>query len=270
MKGMEYWTCDTEEVKGLIEWMRKYNNDKAEDEKLKFYGFDCQSLEGPLSALSDYITEFDKQNADDFVERLPKLTECNSLYYRLGVGENGEKEISEFLGTISFIENWFHEKENLYVTSSGRVKFDRASYNCQVLRQTMLGREPSKVKLKQNQVRDSCMAQNIKWIYGLENSKVFVWAHNAHISKDYSYRGIQYKRMGSFLMDNFGKNYYNIGFVFSKGRFQAQESKKPYRVKEYCLPVYKKNSLTNSLAIPGLEAYFIELRGSENPLFNTV
>ena len=62
MKGMEFWTWDTEEVRDLIEWMRTYNAGRAENEKLKFYGFDCQSFKGPTNALVDYITEVDNKN----------------------------------------------------------------------------------------------------------------------------------------------------------------------------------------------------------------
>ena len=157
----------------------------------------------------------------------------------------------------------------MYVAGSGRVKFDRVFYNSMVLKQTVLEREPTKIVLRQNQVRDSCMARNIQWICSFENSKVFVWAHNAHISKDSGYRGIQYIRMGSFLNGLFGRNYRNIGFVFSKGCFQAHEPELPYGLKEYCVPAYKKNSLTNALVIPAINNFFIDLRDTGNPLFTT-
>jgi erythromycin esterase len=269
MKGMEFWTCDTEEVRDLIEWMRNYNIGRADGDKLKFYGFDCQSLLGPCSALISYVREFDEQNKDEFLKGLTILPGNNSTFYELGVGKDGKRKTAEVCNDISFIENWFHGNETAYISRSGRANYELALYNTEVLKQTILDREPSKIKLRNNEVRDSCMARNIQWIHRIENAKVFVWAHNEHVSKDSAYYNIPYIRMGAFLDEQFKKKYINIGFVFSRGSFQAPDPKNGYRLKEFTVPVYKKNSLTNAMAMPAMQAYFIDLRGTQNAVFNT-
>jgi erythromycin esterase len=262
MKGMEFWTCDTEEVKELIEWIKATNEGKPEEEKLKFYGFDCQSFKGPTNALMDYVKEFDKQNLDEFVKGFQGLNDSNYLYFYT-VNPSNLREIAKIHAIISFLQNWFHGKENLYISGSGRTKFELARHNIENLKQTLLIKEtPEK---KYDFLRDSCMAQNIKWIYELEKTPVFVWAHNGHIGKTPSFHK-HVHCMGMFLNTMYGADYYNIGFVFSQGSFQAY-CKETEKVQECSLPKFEKNTLTNELSLAGIDAFFIDLTTTNNKLF---
>ena len=45
----------TEEIRGLIEWMREYND--LHDEKLSFYGFDLQNPDVDLALIRDFVKE---------------------------------------------------------------------------------------------------------------------------------------------------------------------------------------------------------------------
>ncbi|MEI7661330.1 MAG: erythromycin esterase family protein [Bacteroidota bacterium] len=266
MQGMEFWTWDTEEVKELIEWMRTTNAGKADQEKLKFYGFDCQSFKGPANALLDYVKEFDKLNQDEFIKGLSVLHDSSDLYfYTLKPGKSSRQGIAEIHGIISFLENWFHEKENLYIAGSGKAKFDLARYNIETLKQVIrLTESPAR---RYGFIRDSCMAQNIKWICRQEKLKVFVWAHNGHVSKAPSFDR-HAACMGMFLDTIFGPGYYNIGFVFNKGGFQAI-SYPGKKLEEFTIPRCPRNSLTNGLVSSGHNAFFIDMTASANKLFRT-
>ena len=74
--------------------------------------------------------------------------------------------------------------------------------------------------------------------------------------------------MGMFLDTLFGTGYYNIGFVFNKGSFQAF-GKEAEKLQKFSLPEYKKNTLTNVLSLAGPEAFFIDLTTTNNKLFTT-
>ena len=267
MKGMEFWTWDTEEVKDLIEWMKKYNDGKPDNEKLKFYGFDCQSFKGPNNALVDYVKEFDKQNLDEFLKGLSVLNDSSYLYfYILKPGKSSLQGIAQVHAIISFIQKWFREKENVYISVSGKIKFELARYNIVALKQALLLRESP--ERKYGFIRDSCMAQNIRWIYELEQAKVFAWAHNGHISKAPNLFEKHEVCMGMFLDTLFGNGYYNIGFVFNKGSFQAL-SKVAGKLQEFPLPEYKKNTFANELSLAGINTFFIDLTTINNKLFRT-
>ena len=116
MKGMEFWTWDTEEVRDLIEWMRTYNEGKAENEKLKFYGFDCQSFKGPTNALVDYITGVDNKNLDKFLKELSVLNDSSyGYFYTLNSSESSSTGISQVHGIIATIQKRFQEQEEFYI-----------------------------------------------------------------------------------------------------------------------------------------------------------
>ncbi|MCX6281157.1 MAG: erythromycin esterase family protein [Bacteroidetes bacterium] len=265
MKGMEFWTWDTEEVKDLIEWMKSYNETRPDKEKLKFYGFDCQSYKGPANALIEYVKEFDKPNLDKFVKGLSVLNDSSyNYFYTLKPGKASVKGISQIHAIISFIREWFRDNENLYAPLSGRLKFELANHNVESLEQVIL-LSSSQRKIAYTR-RDSCMAQNIKWISELEQAKVFAWAHNSHICKNAKYYFNRYKTMGCYLNEIFGDAYYNTGFVFNQGSFQAIP-KAAAKLQEFTITVNRKNTLTNELALVGIDSFFIDLDSSENALF---
>ena len=135
MKEMEFWTCDTEEVKNLIEWMKTTNEGKPDQDKLKFYGFDCQSFKGPTNALIDYVKEFDKQNLDEFVKGFQGLNDSSHLYFYI-VNPGNHREIARIHAIISFLQNWFRDKENIYISGSGRTRFELARHTIENLKQT--------------------------------------------------------------------------------------------------------------------------------------
>jgi erythromycin esterase len=265
MKGMEFWTWDTEEVKDLIEWMRTFNIGKPEKEKLKFYGFDCQSFKGPTNALMDYVKEFDKPNLDEFVKGLSILNDSSYLYfYTLKPGKSSQQRIVQIHGIISFIQKWFQENEKLYIAGSSMTKFELAKHNIDALKQAILLKEC--LNKKSYTYRDSCMAQNIRWIYELEHSAVFLWAHNDHISKNEKYYFNKDKTMGAYLNDIFGEAYYNICFVFNQGGFLALP-KVAGKLQEFSVPESKINTLTNGLSLAGINNFYIDLTLTNNKLF---
>jgi erythromycin esterase len=267
MKGMEFWTWDTEEVKDLIEWMRTFNIGKPEKEKLKFYGFDCQSFKGPTNALIDFVRDCDKPNLDEFVKGLSVLNDSNYRYFhKLNSGQSSLAGIAQVHGIISFIQKWFNGKKDQYITCSGKTKFDLAKHNIEALKQAILLRAtPEKIYGIR---RDSSMAQNVWWISGFEKEKIFVWAHNGHVCKSPNLFEKHDLTLGMYLDTMFRSDYYTIGFAFKQGNFQALnvETQKP---EEYSVPECYKNTLTNALSLAGKEAFFIDLTASNNKLFTT-
>lgn len=81
LRGLGYWTWDTEEVLDLIRWMRRYNDDPAHARKVKFYGFDMQSPEASLRLVLDYL----EPHAPELTARAGNAIEpyVEKLYYLL-------------------------------------------------------------------------------------------------------------------------------------------------------------------------------------------
>lgn len=74
------------------------------------------------------------------------------------------------------------------------------------------------------QSRDEIMADRVSYLAKDKNSKIIVWAHNAHISNDIitdNEIGI----MGRDLKQEFGKAYYSIGLTTLNGNYSYMEEK---------------------------------------------
>ena len=70
-----------------------------------------------------------------------------------------------------------------------------------------------------NEIRDNYMAENLSWILDNNpNSKIVLWAHNGHISKQ---RG----GMGNNISIKYSDQYYSIGFLTNKGKIHWRETK---------------------------------------------
>jgi erythromycin esterase len=121
-------------------------------------------------------------------------------------------------------------------------------------------------------VRDRHMAQNVAT--ELEEAgpqgKVFLWAHNAHVSRANRFQGAEspaaWKRvrpMGHHLARRFGAQLFVMGFEFNEGAFQLpgrrSEDGTVLELQEAVLPAAPGGTLAAVLASAGLENSFIRL-----------
>ena len=69
-------------------------------------------------------------------------------------------------------------------------------------------------------LRDSVMAENIKWIAEelYPNKKIVLWGHNAHIQSG-PFNSLKTKWMGQFLEEAYGEDYFSIGLFAYKGSY---------------------------------------------------
>ncbi|WP_282942845.1 erythromycin esterase family protein [Paenibacillus sp. RC67] len=96
------WMWANEEVLHLADWLREFNRDKPEDEKIGFYGMDVYSLWESMNELMNYFHSKDPNN----LQAAQKALECFEPYSHdeqsYGVsaslyGEGCEDEVIELL-----------------------------------------------------------------------------------------------------------------------------------------------------------------------------
>jgi erythromycin esterase-like protein len=102
--------------------------------------------------------------------------------------------------------------------------------------------------------RDSCMAVNVERILNDNpTSKIILWAHNEHISKDPL-------AMGHYLNNRFGNEYYCIGFSSDKGKYTAGSSER-YRISTDNKFVKSiTGSIDYNFSRAGSSVFFLDLR----------
>ena len=68
LKGMYFWTWDTQEVLDMILWMRAYNENPSHTQKISFYGFDMQYGQMARNNVAQYMQEVDPQAANQVAD----------------------------------------------------------------------------------------------------------------------------------------------------------------------------------------------------------
>lgn len=203
---MLLWPWKTEEVKNMLIWMCKYNVGKSENEKLQFVGIDCQSNNYNPGLLEDYFT----------------LTNATFISYAKSILNtpestgNSTKHTDYLISLDNLLDTMVLYKPQLIAASSEKkyLLYERV---LKVIRQVSM--VTYFVSTNDNSYRDKYMAENAVWMLDFfDNKKIVIWAHNGHILNGYLY-GV--KNMGNYLTQNLSTNYVPIGFLFSKGYFNA-------------------------------------------------
>lgn len=216
LKGMYFWTWQTEEVLALVEWMRSYNQSASMD----FTGFDMQYYKGPIKELKKALPEYNTL-FDELKEQLDTVREANKKNWgKIELTEQQKAFFSEKIGKA---------RELIDQTQLPKTKKEWLIQNTRIIEQYL---EMS------YRNRDKYMAENLMWIHQQNpKARMAVWAHNGHIQKSD-------QRMGSYLSKELGKDYFTIGFTFYEGAYTAKGAD------------YGVNSYDAQTAFPGTYEHF--------------
>lgn len=272
------WPWDTQELFELIEWIKNYNQNKKESEKVSFYGFDMQNLTFGLKYLSSKLSMNNSPFARSFqfitasIDSIPE----GKLFER--IRQNDQPTKDTLLAMNSLLQKWLSTNKQTISSVLGDLELNNIRLCLENYNQFL---ESIYRKNKAFHFRDSCMANNALKIQQMENSKMFIWAHNGHVGLDYN----GFPIMGTFLKKSIQEKYYSIGFVFDHGSFMAFKGPNTmvgaftkylfarnnlYKgLMECSAQSLKKNTLTNELKKARLDALFIDLNSSSNCLFST-
>lgn len=277
---MQYldWPWGTEEVKYLVEWIKSYNLNKDDNEKISFYGFDMQNISYGIKYLNRFLLNDSSDYSNSFRSITPLLyNKSENNLFQLILKDKVIIKDSLFAIKNS-LKQWISINETKISKKYGKKEFERINLCIENFNQSLVNIYGG------NRIfsfRDSCMAYNILKIKEIENNKIFIWAHNGHI-------GLEYKKtpiMGTYIKRILKEKYYAIGFSFDHGNFMAYKGpntiagallkiifnrKKLYKGLMQCnVSTNKKNTLTNELNKLGMPSFFIDLNTTTNTLFAT-
>ncbi len=201
LAGMYFWTWYTQEVLDMIEWMKEYNETAVS--KISFTGFDMQIPDVAIKIVRNYLNK----NHPAF---LSILNEYDSLTRKNQTKKNEGKDKFKTLKTGAQL---IMDSLNFYNPKINDKDYNWAFQNARILWQYAANyfNSPS---------RDESMAENVKWILDENPSaKIVLWAHNGHVRKDND--GFEYKSMGEYLNNFYGKQMIAIGFATAEGTYTA-------------------------------------------------
>jgi len=233
VSAMGFWTWDTEEVLALVSWMRRYNRDHGN--RLSFYGVDIQFAPSNLAIATAYLERFggaDRPDTRPFAAYVAGATDI-AAGYRLTASYTPEVQ-RQLLDQSMLRFRYLEDNRARLEAASGQAAYRQARSAALATTWYFVMEAPASDRRFRNlrlgyDIRDRAMADLVGAALEREGEqgKVFVWAHNAHVSEA---RHVDERMtMGQFLAAEFGRSYLSIGFAFDNGRFQAMPPADPAR-----------------------------------------
>jgi erythromycin esterase len=229
---------NTQEVLNMLKWMRNFNK-SLENSSLQFTGFDMQSFYGSLRYLTDYVNS-------NFSE-LKFLTDSLSILLR-NTNNAFNKQDNRFHLAIIKCDQILSCLLDLKAEYSEKINIKEINW---IIQNTNVIRQYCNFQISTGKLRDKYMADNVSWI--LENnpdSKIVLWAHNEHITKNY-------QAMGEYLSRKYGKEYFSIGFSTNKGNYTAGRQNKVTTDNKLVAAV--PGSFDYIFSQTGLQSFFLDL-----------
>lgn len=256
LAGLGIW--NTEEVRELILWMRRYNEDPRHPRKLKFHGVDTQSPVMTVQSLGTYLAQVDVSFAPQVAERLALLADQKRWFRNLQeMSAEDKKSLAAF---VQEVLARFEARKPEYVRRSDAREWARMKQLVTVLRQLM-----ERNVSGNREVRDRSMADNLRWAMDFEGpgTKAVLWAHNGHVTRTED-DGMAWP-MGRHLGQALGRKLYVFGFAFHQGGFQAFNiSRAPKEGRkgmvDFFVPPAPEGTLDAALGATGFSLAALDLR----------
>lgn len=174
------WMWANEEIIGLVEWLKNFNQQSKRNNKVGFYGLDVYSLWESMDEIIKYL----ERTGNSGLKQAKNAFSCfepynrNSESYAVSAGYLSENCINEALALLSTIQKnkWKYDDEeenslNMEVNALVTVNAEEY-YRTMVLSDS-----------KSWNIRDIHMVEALNSVtkfYG-DTAKVIIWEHNTHV-----------------------------------------------------------------------------------------
>lgn len=179
-------TTATTELNSFLQWVRSFNRNRPQSDRIAIHGLDCQHTAAAIEELRTFFETVHPQTIDqldtvmDTLQDggLPDVTDEDAL----------DTHLDARATLVDHLEAHITENADTYRdrTSASRVArierivwmLDRGRAQFQRIRD---GRAQTGANIR---VRDSAMAAQVQWLRDHQNvDRMVVWAHNAHLDR---------------------------------------------------------------------------------------
>lgn len=215
-KALGFAIYNTEEMAALLSWMRAYNEQRADRDRIRFYGFDMQRYDQNKQALFAYLQKVDPPLAATYEKALAALTDQTLSEQQ--PAKEGLPHIQSLLGRMK-------ANKAAYTAKSSEKDYELALAFAESIRQNAILHGTN---VNYGSARDRYMAERVMWILAFEKKhygreRLFITGHNGHIEKTSTTTGLA-TCMGAYLAKALGDQYYAIGSEFYESAFLAKDA----------------------------------------------
>lgn len=216
LSHLYFWTWRTQEVLDLVKWLREYNATVPTDQRVGFYGIDMQYPGGAVRRVLDWIPT----SLSSVRDSLASAYGCLMPFVNDEAGEFARNINNETQATRDRCLAGARAAADLITARAAELRAATSADAFELharLAVTVVQWATRAAGLGGIQYRDFALAENARWLLRRVPGRVYLWAHNAHISRASG-------TMGRSLRDSLGANYVNFGFMFDSGSFNARPS----------------------------------------------
>lgn len=240
LQGMYFWTWNTQEVLDMILWMRQLN--QSGKGRIQFLGFDMQTAKVAAGIARDFVTKAEPGYAATLD---PAFAAVEKSFETMRQARSADSSVKASAQAARDVLSHLESRRVAYLERFKREEVDWAIQNARVVAQAaenVSGERP----------RDQSMADNVAWILDQApaGSKIVLWAHNAHVSR-------QPGAMGAYLAERFGKEMVVLGFAMDRGSYTAVGNA---GLAAHESPAAPAGSVESFLRSAGLPRFILDLR----------
>lgn len=231
--NLGYWVWQTEEVMGLLRWMRAFNEAHPDGRPVQLVGVDTlREAEGVPASLVSYLNRVHPTAAEQFGRLLQSdfVSDWTYLHAVLISGTSARRSatrVEERVAVLDPVIAWMRANVDVCVAASTQWEFDLHLRTLELASRELArvallaGGETSELDSRFSLERDRLMAENVAWwLEFLGETKTAIWAHNGHVARDLSSTDL-FVPMGRHLAEAYGDDYLAIGFSFAEGTLTA-------------------------------------------------
>lgn len=225
-----FTSWQTQEYRGLLEWMRAYNASLAHTPKVHVLGMDFQDLsQREPGAVEGYLQIVDARQVAGVQRLYASLLALNAALASADSTDGQAAAWQRDRRQAQQVYDLLLANRQRYIARSSAPAFALALHNARVIVQYAtyhLSRTQDEALARYYQ-RDTFMAENVAWIYehaAGRHPRVLIWAHDAHIANDTFYGSQDGRNMGGELRARYGRGYVAIGTTLSQGVFRTYTS----------------------------------------------
>lgn len=216
------WVWQTEEMADLLRWLREFNADGPDDDRVRIRGFDAQYVEEAARAIRDFLADTDPRFLEQIADNLEILTDERVRGDRYNIAEKHIEMAEETAAKLeSRFENWSSE----YVDCSSQAAVDRIQWHLRTLEGAVAFASKSyETDAPHGAVnrRDEFMARNVASLVAEADGPIALWGHNGHLLPGTTVPGADwFTPMGRHLAEQYGDRYRVVATDVNRGSITA-------------------------------------------------
>lgn len=205
VKALGFQIYRTDQMLELVQWMHDYNQQAADDDKVRFYGFDMQRDMLSIGLVKEFYLAVDTDKAQDYSGQF-------DTFYGMEEYSFDAADLPAMEQLLNTILTDLEESRSTYTDKAGEEKY---AYALQAVKCLLQNVELHGAGGNYSQIRDKYMAENTKWILDREENihgtRLMISGHNGHVAKAVN---STYTNMGYYLYTEMGESYHVIGTDF--------------------------------------------------------